>query len=283
MARNSASGNSGGRRSPTGRVPEQPRKKSFLRRMVTGLFVWGFAFALLGAIFLGTAVAFTAHELPDYSSLKSSQNGQMIVVRARDGTELVSLGPSYGKWLPYSQIPAIMRDAMVTVEDKRFRDHYGVDPIGIARSVKVRIDTGQFRQGGSTITQQLARNVFLNNTRTFGRKIREMVLAFFRAGEQVQQGPDPRTLSQQGLLRRRCLWHRCGEPQVLRSPGDRAFDSRSGDHCGPCQSTVQLLSDSRRQGGHRARHGRAGGDGQERCDYPGRGRCGRFLHCEDRA
>jgi penicillin-binding protein 1A len=90
---------------------------------------------------------------------------------------LVSLGPSYGEWLTYAQIPQVMKDAMVSVEDRRFRYHPGVDPIGIARSVVVRVERGRWAQGGSTITQQLARNVFLTNTRTFGRKAREWLLA----------------------------------------------------------------------------------------------------------
>ena len=62
----------------------------------------------------------------------------MIVVRARDGTELVCLGPSYGKWLDYEEIPPVMHDAMVSVEDRRFRSHIGIDPIGMARAVWVR-------------------------------------------------------------------------------------------------------------------------------------------------
>src|SRR4030095_9139320 len=70
-----------------------------------------------------------------------------------------------------------MRAAVIAVEDKRFRSHIGVDPIGIARSVAVRIKTGHFRQGGSTLTQQLARNIFLTNSRNFGRKMKEAILA----------------------------------------------------------------------------------------------------------
>ena len=132
---------------------------------------------MLGAIFLGTAVYMTARDLPGFEQLKSSQQGQMIVVRAMDGAEIVSLGPSYGKWIAYQDIPRVMKDAMVAVEDRRFESHFGVDPIGIARSIVVRIRTGHFREGASTITQQLARNIFLNNNRTFGRKIREGVLA----------------------------------------------------------------------------------------------------------
>ncbi len=168
---------SGGRRnSPSGRS-EEPARRPFWLRLVRGTLIWGVALALLGAIFLGTAVYMTARELPSFSSLQSSQNGQMIVVRARDGTELVSLGPSYGQWLSYDKIPDIMKDAIVSVEDRRFREHWGVDPVGVGRSVMVRVEKGRWRQGGSTITQQLARTIFLNNSRTFGRKIREAVLA----------------------------------------------------------------------------------------------------------
>jgi penicillin-binding protein 1A len=145
--------------------------------MLRGLLVWGFAVLLLCAIVLGAAVFMTAQSLPSFDEMKSSQNAQTIVVRARDGTELVSLGPSYGKWLGYGQIPGIMKEAMVSVEDRRFRSHIGVDPIGVVRSLMVRAESGYWRQGGSTITQQLARNVFLNNNRTFGRKIREAILA----------------------------------------------------------------------------------------------------------
>jgi penicillin-binding protein 1A len=87
------------------------------------------------------------------------------------------LGPSFGEWLNYREIPPIMRNAMIAVEDSRFRSHPGVDPVGLGRAVKVRWEKGRWTQGGSTITQQLARNIFLTNTRTFGRKIREAILA----------------------------------------------------------------------------------------------------------
>ena len=133
---------------------------------------------LLGVLGLIVAVAVATAYLPSYSELsKRSDLGQMIRVRAANGAVLVSLGPSFGKWLPYDQIPAEMRAAVIAVEDKRFRSHLGVDPIGIARSIKVRLQTGRFRQGGSTVTQQLARNIFLTNSRNFGRKIKEAILA----------------------------------------------------------------------------------------------------------
>src|SRR5688500_11072127 len=116
--------------------------------------------------------------LPSYQELvKRDDLGQMIRVRAADGSVLVSLGPSFGEWLSYDQIPASMKKAMIAVEDRRYRMHPGVDPIGLARAVSVRATTGRWSQGGSTITQQLARNIFLTNTRTFGRKVREAILA----------------------------------------------------------------------------------------------------------
>ncbi|MDE2620993.1 MAG: PBP1A family penicillin-binding protein [Sphingomonadales bacterium] len=146
-------------------------------RFVKRVLAWGLAAGVAVVLALGVAVAVAASSLPSFSALKSQQEGQMIVVRARDGSELVSLGPSYGKWIPVGQIPRVMKLAMISVEDRRYYEHFGVDPVGIARSLFVRAQSGRWRQGGSTITQQLARNVFLNNNRTFARKAREAILA----------------------------------------------------------------------------------------------------------
>ncbi|WP_120716591.1 transglycosylase domain-containing protein [Tsuneonella amylolytica] len=140
-------------------------------------FVWGGGAALLGLLFLGLAVVFAMRSLPSYSSLQASQPGQTIVVRARDGTEIVELGPSYGKWLDSGEIPQVMKDAMISVEDRRFYSHPGVDPIGLARAVYVWLTGDRRLQATSTITQQLARNLFLNNNRSFDRKFREGILS----------------------------------------------------------------------------------------------------------
>jgi penicillin-binding protein 1A len=156
--------------------PEKSASTGF-RQFLRRLFVWGGSLALLGALALAVAVGLTAQTLPEFDQIKTTQTEQMIVVRARDGTQLVSLGPSYGKWVSQDQIPQVMKDAMLSTEDKRYYNHIGIDPIGLARSFWVRVRDGRFKQGGSTITQQLARTVFLNNSRTFGRKVREGVLA----------------------------------------------------------------------------------------------------------
>ena len=152
--------------------------KASPRRLISSILRWSLAAAALLLLLLGIAVVAAIGSLPDYSQLsRRGDLGQMIRVRAADGTLLVSLGPSFGRWLNYDEIPPTMRAAMIAVEDRRFRSHIGVDPIGVARSFKVRVETGQWRQGGSTITQQLARNIFLTNSRTFGRKLKEAVLA----------------------------------------------------------------------------------------------------------
>ncbi|MDE0945275.1 MAG: PBP1A family penicillin-binding protein [Sphingobium sp.] len=140
----------------------------------------GAAAAVAGLLAIVIAVVIALQSLPDYGSLKSSPNGQMIRVHAADGSVIVSLGPSFGRWLDYDQIPQVMIDAMVSTEDKRFYHHPGVDPVGMARAAWVAVEnrgTGRRLQGASTITQQVTRNIFLNNSYSFGRKIREMVLA----------------------------------------------------------------------------------------------------------
>src|SRR3954468_2327784 len=133
---------------------------------------------LLGAIAVAVAVGVAMSSLPEYPELVRRTNlGQTVVVRGADGSVLVSMGPSFGDWLSYDEIPAVMKDAIVSVEDKRFRSHIGVDPIGLVRAFSVRITKGRWTQGGSTITQQLARNIFLSNNRTFTRKAKEAILA----------------------------------------------------------------------------------------------------------
>jgi len=142
--------------------------------------ITGGTLALLGLVALGIAIYSTKASLPSFDELKSSPNGQMIRVHAADGTVLVSMGPSYGEWVQYDKIPKVMKDAIVAVEDRRFESHWGVDPVGVARmfwKAKQLHDEGRRLQGGSTITQQVARTIFLSNKYDIGRKVREGILA----------------------------------------------------------------------------------------------------------
>src|SRR5437868_14554665 len=139
----------------------------------------GLAYAALVALLaLGVAVAVATAYLPSYSDLtKRSDLGQMIRVHAANGQVLVSIGPSFGKWLPHDKIPPEMRAAMISTEDRRFRSHIGVDPIGLGRAIGSALFKNHRVSATSTITQQLARNIFLTNSRSFTRKIKEGILA----------------------------------------------------------------------------------------------------------
>jgi len=159
---------------------KSPARPGKFRRILKWVLIGGVALALAGFVAMLIAVYTARASLPSFDELKSSPNGQMIRVHAADGTVIVSLGPSYGEWIEYSKIPAPMRDAMVSIEDRRFRSHWGVDPVALVRITKFAFDnrgTDRRLQGASTITQQVARTIFLSNKYDVGRKLREMVLA----------------------------------------------------------------------------------------------------------
>ncbi len=154
------------------------KRPSRLRKWAKRVAIWGGGAAVLGLIFLAFAVGFAAQSLPSFNQLKSAQAGQTILVRARDGTEIVEIGPSFGEWLTHDEIPENMRNAMIAVEDKRFHSHFGVDPIRTTGAIVEGFMGTRSRVGGtSTISQQLARNLFLSSNRTVDRKAREAVLA----------------------------------------------------------------------------------------------------------
>src|SRR5438270_3167416 len=155
-----------------------PRSQGSGRSTFKGI-IKGIAYAaVLGLLALIVAVAVATAYLPSYGELtKRSDLGQMIRVRAANGQVLVSIGPSFGQWLTYDQIPPEMRAAMISTEDRRFRSHIGIDPIGIGRALASAVTTGHRVRATSTITQQLARNIFLTNNRNFVRKFKEAILA----------------------------------------------------------------------------------------------------------
>jgi len=131
-------------------------KTSALRTWFWRLARIGLVSALFGLVTVGVAVGTAVSNLPSYEELKASPNGQMILVRAADGSEIVQLGPSFGQWLKHEDIPQVMKDAMIAVEDRRYYGHLGVDPIGLARAAWVGIKnygTGKRWQGASTISQ----------------------------------------------------------------------------------------------------------------------------------
>ncbi|MCM8558097.1 transglycosylase domain-containing protein [Sphingomicrobium sediminis] len=149
-----------------------------VKKIAIGVVKWGAVLALIGAIVLGIAVYSAYQSLPSFEELKTrSDLEQTIRVRAADESIIVEMGPSFGRWLSQDEIPETMTEAMVAVEDRRFRSHFGVDPLGIARGIYVSMRDGTRVRAVSTISQQLARNIFLTPERELGRKAREAVIA----------------------------------------------------------------------------------------------------------
>ncbi len=154
-----------------------PKVRGRLWGFIRGLLLLGLGLGALGALIIAGLVWVTLQELPTYKELVTRPRGQSVTVRAADGSVLAHLGPNFGQWLTYDAVPKHMRDAMVAVEDRRFYTHIGFDPLGFGRAIYVNIKARRWVQGGSTITQQVAKNLFLTSDRTFDRKGREMLLA----------------------------------------------------------------------------------------------------------
>jgi len=115
-------------------------------------------------------------QLPSLDKVTHYQPQQALQVYTSDEVEIAQFGAERRQVLPLAQIPQLMQDAVIAVEDTRFREHWGIDPIGVARALLSNV-TGGRRQGASTITQQVARTFFLSTRKTAERKIKEAMLA----------------------------------------------------------------------------------------------------------
>jgi penicillin-binding protein 1A len=98
------------------------------------------------------------------------------MLQDRAGRVFATFGDVVGEPLRLADLPPALPAALVAVEDRRFWNHFGVDPIGLARATWVNVNAGRIVQGGSTITQQVAKTLFLSNARTFRRKVQELIL-----------------------------------------------------------------------------------------------------------
>jgi len=124
-------------------------------------------------------LAWFAHDLPDTSGLWDVDEATSVTFLDRDGRLISRRGAVYGPPVRLDTLPPHLPDAVLAVEDRRFYAHPGIDPIGLARAALANIRAGRIVQGGSTITQQLAKNLFLTNERTVRRKAQEMLLALW--------------------------------------------------------------------------------------------------------
>lgn len=143
--------------------------------MVKWMFVLGL-WATLGII---GVLAWYARELPNIIENPKFKKEISITVLANDGSVIGRYGDLKGNTLSIQDIPPHTIDAVLSVEDRRFYHHFGIDPIGLTRAVYVNLRYKDRVQGGSTITQQLAKNLFLTQEKTYKRKIQEALLALW--------------------------------------------------------------------------------------------------------
>lgn len=161
-------------------TPDAEKKPRGRRRFPIRAFRFFVTTALWGAIGLGVVLAWHAVTLPDIRNLEHVSSRQATVrILARDGSPVARYGSLYGAPVLLRDMPPALSRAVLATEDRRFYDHIGVDFIGIARAALRNLKAGRIQQGGSTITQQLAKNLFLTRERTLSRKIRETMLAFW--------------------------------------------------------------------------------------------------------
>jgi penicillin-binding protein 1A len=143
------------------------------------ILYWGVV-ASLWCVIAGIGILFwVAYHLPPIESLEVPKRPPSVQIVALDGRVLANRGEMGGAAIPLREMPAYLPKAFVAIEDRRFYHHYGVDPIGLMRAVLANALHRGVAQGGSTITQQLAKNLFLTPERTLTRKLQEVVLALW--------------------------------------------------------------------------------------------------------
>ncbi len=176
-----AAGGSGRANSPRPARRKRKRRGGGRRKgsLPARILYWGLVVCLWLAIGgVGTIVYVGAH-LPPIQSLEIPKRPPSIQIVGIDGHVLATRGDNGGAVLPLKELPSYLPKAFIAIEDRRFYQHYGVDPFGIARAVVANILHRGVAQGASTITQQLAKNLFLTQERTITRKLQEVLLALW--------------------------------------------------------------------------------------------------------
>ena len=136
------------------------------------LVAWG---AIFGAIFWSHFLS----QLPDVKNLLANGPSRDVTILDDHGRMIARRGLTQGAMVKAQDLPSYVPNAFIAIEDRRFRSHFGLDPIGMARAGITNMMAGHVVQGGSTLTQQLAKNLFLTPSRTFDRKVQEAMLAMY--------------------------------------------------------------------------------------------------------
>ncbi|MBS0469934.1 MAG: PBP1A family penicillin-binding protein [Proteobacteria bacterium] len=173
MARKANSGGEGGGPRESLSPPPPPKKKHR---------AWPYALLLLlawGGIFGAVFWSHFLSDLPDTTKLLVKGSTQDVTLLDDRGRLIARRGLTQGERVDVGRLPSYVPNAFIAIEDRRFRSHFGLDPIGLVRAAYENMVAGHVRQGGSTLTQQLAKNLFLQPNRTFERKMQEAMLALY--------------------------------------------------------------------------------------------------------
>ena len=150
------------------------------RRSALGrLFYWGAVLTLWVVIAGIGALVWVGIRLPPIQSLEIPKRPPSVLIVGANGATLATRGDMGGAAVPLRELPDYVPKAFIAIEDRRFYSHHGVDPFGIIRALIADVLRRGASQGASTITQQLAKNLFLTQERTVSRKLQEIVLAFW--------------------------------------------------------------------------------------------------------
>jgi penicillin-binding protein 1A len=177
----------GDRSAPATRPSATRRRRSGKRRklrrnrrsLITRIAYWSLVLGLwLGIGGIGAVVYVGAH-LPPLQALEIPKRAPSVRIVDYERRALATRGDRAGEIVPLRQLPGYVPKAFIAIEDQRFHDHFGVDPYGIARALVANVTHLRVTQGASTITQQLAKNLFLTRERTVYRKLQEMLLALW--------------------------------------------------------------------------------------------------------
>jgi penicillin-binding protein 1A len=147
----------------------------FLRRTV----YWMLVLCLWGAMGVAGLVVYYGARMPSAQTWAMPDRPPNIKIVDVNGQLLANRGSTGGEAIPLDAMSPYIPQAVMAIEDRRFYSHWGVDPIGLARAIVTNLVSGHMVQGGSTITQQLAKNMFLTPDRTLERKVQEVLLAFW--------------------------------------------------------------------------------------------------------
>jgi penicillin-binding protein 1A len=178
-SRKSASKGKSAKAKSRGRGRGRDRNPSGLLGIATRLVYWCFVLCIWGGIAVAGIVVYYGAKMPAATTWSVPDRAPNIKIVSVDGALIANRGASGGEAVGLHEMSPYIPEAVVAIEDRRFYSHFGIDPIGLSRAMVTNLVGGHFSQGGSTLTQQLAKNLFLTPDRTLERKVQEVLLALW--------------------------------------------------------------------------------------------------------